>query len=96
MGCSSNKQSFLTNETLPRVTLVNSVLNELVKALPCIVVLVFGQIVVEGLVNGFDVGLYRMADAFIGYRSPVSLNTNIFGGITLFQRKRHRNSSITL
>lgn len=44
------------------VRLAFSVLDELVEAIPGVVVLVLGQVVVEGLVNGFDVGFYRMAD----------------------------------
>ena len=39
-----------------------SVLDELVEAIPGVVVLVLGQVVVKSLVNGFDVGLYRMTD----------------------------------
>ena len=38
-----------------------SVLDELVEAVPS-VVLMHLKIVVEGLVNSFNVGLYRMAD----------------------------------
>ncbi len=44
------------------VRLAFSVLDELVEAIPGVVVLVFGQVVVEGLVNGFDVRLDRMTD----------------------------------
>jgi hypothetical protein len=39
-----------------------NILNELVKAIPGVVLLVFGQIVVKSLVYGFDVGLYGMTD----------------------------------
>jgi hypothetical protein len=39
-----------------------NILNELVEAVPGVIVLVLGQVVVECLVNGFDVGLYRMTD----------------------------------
>jgi hypothetical protein len=39
-----------------------SVLDELVEAVSGVVRFVFGQVVVEGLVNGFDVGLDRMTD----------------------------------
>lgn len=38
------------------------VLDELVEAIPGVVVLMHFKIVVEGLVNGFDVGLYGVAD----------------------------------
>ena len=38
------------------------VLDELVEAIPSVVVFMLGQVVVEGRVNGFDVGLDRMAD----------------------------------
>ena len=39
-----------------------SVLDELVEAIPSVVVLVLGQIVVEGLVNGFEAWLDGIAD----------------------------------
>ena len=39
-----------------------NILNELVEAVPGVIVLVLGQVVVECLVNGFDVGLYGMTD----------------------------------
>ena len=39
-----------------------NILNKLVEAVPGVVVFVLGQVVVEGLVNGFDVGLYRMTN----------------------------------
>ena len=45
-----------------RIVLAFPVLDKLMEAIPGVVVFVFGQVVVEGLVNGFDVGLYRMTD----------------------------------
>jgi len=39
-----------------------SVLDELMEAVPGVIRLMFGQVVVEGLVNSFNVGLYRMTD----------------------------------
>ena len=37
-------------------------LDELMEAVPGVAVLMFGQVVVEGLVNGFDVRLDGVAD----------------------------------
>ena len=39
-----------------------SVLDKLVEAIPSVIVFMLGQVVVEGRVNGFDVGLYGMTD----------------------------------
>lgn len=39
-----------------------SIFDELVKTVPGVVVLVLSQVVVENLVNGFDVRLYGVAD----------------------------------
>ena len=39
-----------------------NILDKLVEAIPGVVVLMHLKKVVEGLVNGFDVGFYRMAD----------------------------------
>ena len=39
-----------------------SVLDELVEAIPGIVIFMLGQVVVECLVHGFDAWLYRMID----------------------------------
>lgn len=39
-----------------------NILDELVEAIPGVIVLVLGQVVVECLVNGFDVGLYGITD----------------------------------
>ena len=47
---------------MSRAVLAFSVLDELMEAIPGVVVLVHLKIVVEGLVNGFDIGFYRMAD----------------------------------
>ena len=44
------------------VQLAFSVLDKLVEAIPRVIGSVLGQVVVKGLVYGFDVGLYRMAD----------------------------------
>ena len=44
------------------VQLAVSVLDELVKAILCIIVLIHFKIVVEGLVNGFDTWLDSMTD----------------------------------
>ncbi len=44
------------------VQLAVPVLDKLVEAIPSVVVFMLSQVVVEGLVNGFDVGLYRMAN----------------------------------
>ena len=44
------------------VLLTVSVLNELMEAIPGVVVLVLGQVVVKSLVYGFDARLYRMAN----------------------------------
>jgi len=38
------------------------VLDKLVEAIPSVIVFMLGQVVVEGRVNGFDVGLDRMAN----------------------------------
>ena len=44
------------------VQLAVPVLDELVKTVPGVVVLIHLKVVVESLINGFDVGFYRMAD----------------------------------
>lgn len=44
------------------VQLAVSVLDKLVEVIPSIVVFVLGQVVVEGLVNGFDASLDGVAD----------------------------------
>ncbi len=44
------------------VQLAVPVLDKLVEAIPSVVVFMLSQVVVEGLVNGFDVRLYRMAN----------------------------------
>ena len=57
-----------------------NILDKLVEAVPNVVVLVLRQIVVEGLDNNLNARFYRITDAIIGYRSPISLNSNIFWG----------------
>lgn len=44
------------------VQLAVSVLDKLVEAIPRVIGSVLGQVVVKGLVYGFDVGLYGMTD----------------------------------
>ena len=39
-----------------------SVLDELVEAVPGVVGFVLGQVIIDSLINGFDVWLNRMAD----------------------------------
>ena len=53
---------FNVHITSSHVVSAFSVLDELVEAVPCIVAITHLKIVVEGLVNGFDVGLYGMTD----------------------------------
>ena len=53
------------------VQLAVPVLDELMEAVPGVVVFMLGQVVVEGLVNGFDVRLYRMTDDILNAFCPL-------------------------
>ena len=53
---------FNVHITSSHVVSAFSILDELVEAVPGVVVFMLGQVVVKGLVYGFDVGLYGMTD----------------------------------
>lgn len=53
---------FNVHITSSHVVSAFSVLDKLVEAIPRVIGSVLGQVVVKGLVYGFDVGLYGMTD----------------------------------